>query len=462
MKASKKTTSSASRSDDSESPPKHFGPWTLTFLVVASMVGAGVFTTSGFALADLGTPSRVMAAWLVGGVIALVGAWSYAQLAWIIPESGGEYLFLSRFAHPIVGFVAGWVSLFAGFTGAIAFAATALETYVIPAGQRPAWLPQDVVAVGVVLAAGLAHGLKPRGGALLQNLAVALKLGLFLSFLLLAATRWPEAHSQSQSALPGPSNTWALTAAFATSLVWISLSYSGFNAAVYVAGEARNARRSVPQALLLGTATVLFLYLLLNAVFVYGPPPQRVAGAPDVAAVAAEWLGGSRVAMLARVIISLALLTSVSSMIMSAPRVYAKMADDGLLPTVLRFRGAAPRVAIAAQAVLASIFILLSSLRQLLSYLGLTLSLCAACSAACLFLPSVRARASTGAFHRTRVPVTVYVLATLSTATLMTLNDPIQLVGTALTFSLGAVVYAFMRPSKSNCRANGSEASPTS
>jgi len=108
--------------------------------------------------------------------------------------------------------------------------------------------------------------------------------------------------------------------------------------------------------------------------------------------VAAEWLGGSRVALLARVIISLALLTSVSSMVMSAPRVFAKMADDGFLPSALHFADL-PAIATAAQVLLASMFILISSLRQLLSYLGLTLSLCAACSVACLFLPSVRARA---------------------------------------------------------------------
>lgn len=435
-------TTEAARAD---SPPGHFGPWTLTFLVVASMIGAGVFTTSGYALADLGSPSRVMAAWFAGGMIALAGAWSYAQLALAIPESGGEYLFLSRAAHPMLGFIAGWVSLLAGFTGAIAFAATALETYVVPANHRPAWLPEDALAIGVVFAAALAHGARPRGGALLQNIAVALKIGLLLGFLLLAAARWPDRAPYAEALPTGPSGGWGLAAAFATSLVWISLSYSGFNAAVYVAGEARDPRRNVPRSLLLGTWLVGALYLLLNAVFVYGPPMHDVAGAPDVAAVAAEWLGGSQVALFARAIISLALLTSVSSMIMSAPRVYAKMADDGLLPRALRSRGSAPRFAVAAQAVLASVFILFASLRQLLSYLGLTLSLCAACSVACLFLPSFRAEGSLAAIPRSRLPAAIYIVATLTTAGIMTLNDPAQLLATALTFSLGAIVYWIAR-----------------
>ena len=111
---------------------KKFGFWTLTFLVIANMIGAGVFATSGFALHDLGSPHVVILAWAVGGVIALAGAFSYGRLVRAMPESGGEYLFLSRAAHPMLGFVAGWVSLIAGFSGAIAFAATALGLGIDP------------------------------------------------------------------------------------------------------------------------------------------------------------------------------------------------------------------------------------------------------------------------------------------------------------------------------------------
>ena len=126
-----------------------FGLLTLVGLVVANMIGAGVFTTSGFALADLGTPDRVMLAWLTGGLLAVCGALSYGALVRRMTESGGEYLFLSRAIHPAAGFVAGWVSLLAGFTGAIALAATALEAYLLPAGTRPGWIPEDAVALTV-------------------------------------------------------------------------------------------------------------------------------------------------------------------------------------------------------------------------------------------------------------------------------------------------------------------------
>lgn len=418
---------------------KRFGLWTLAFLVVANMVGAGVFTTSGFTLQSLGSPRLVVAAWLVGGLIALAGAASYGQLIRAMPESGGEYLFLSRAAHPLLGFVAGWVSLFAGFTGAIAFAATAFENYAMPDTVRPAWLPVNVVAVAVVILGGIFHGVRSSVGAFLQNTAVLLKLVLLAGFLLLAAFTTSSGGWQGEPfATDATRDTWSFVMAFATALVWISLSYSGFNAAVYVAEETADPKKIVPRALILGTLVVIVLYVLLNAVFVYAPPANAVAGKEDVAAIAAHWIGGSRLAILVRIIVSIALFTSVSSMMMAAPRVYAKMADDGMLPGFLKFHDGSPRAAISVQLCLAVLFILVSSLQGLLSYLGLTLSLCAACSAACLFLPSVR---RTPYLHLSSLAPLIYTICTLAAATIMTIGKPAQLIATGLTFLVGALAY---------------------
>ncbi len=416
---------------------KGFGLWTLTFLVVANMVGAGVFTTSGFTLQSLGSPYLVLAAWAVGGLIALAGAASYGQLIRMMPESGGEYLFLSRAAHPLVGFVAGWVSLIAGFTGAIAFAATALESYAMPATLRPDWLPVNTVAVLAVVVGAVFHGFKSQVGAIFQNIAVVLKLVLLGSFIVAAAVMLPidswvggsKAVSVTASSLP---------VAFAGALVWISLSYSGFNAAVYIAEESRNLKKTVPRSLIIGASIVMVLYLLLNAVFVCAPPYEIVAGKEDVAAVAAEWIGGHKLATFVRVIISIALFTSVSSMMMAAPRVYRKMADDGMLPKLLAGGGDAPRVAVMAQAVLATLFIMISSLQGLLSYLGLTLSLCAAFSVGCLFLPSVRCQPY---IHISSLLPILYLVSTLGAAVIMTYGEPIQLIATALTVVVGVMAY---------------------
>lgn len=421
---------------------KKFGFWTLTFLVIANMVGAGVFTTSGFALADLRSPHVVLLAWVVGGLIALAGAFSYGQLVRAMPDSGGEYLFLSRAVHPMLGFIAGWVSLIAGFSGAIAFSATAFEGYLLPEGVRPAWMPANLAAVAVIVLAGAFHGLRAQAGAAVQNLVVILKLVLLAAVLLFAGSTLGGGDWSGLQGAGEELKGWALVSAFATSLVWISLSYSGFNAAVYVAGEVEEARRTVPKAMLAGTAGVLLLYVLLNAVFVYAPPPESIKRMPDVAAIAAESLGGAGFELFVRWTIAACLLTSVFSMMMAAPRVYAKMADDGLMPSQLRFQGETPLAATVTQVVLAVLLVLASTLQGLLSYLGLTLSLCAAMSASCLFLPAVR----TGPMvHPRNLPVAIYVVCTLVAAAIMVTLKPWQLLGAALTFLAGAVAYFLAR-----------------
>ncbi len=419
---------------------KRFGFWTLTFLVVANMIGAGVFTTSGFALGDLRSPHIVLLAWVVGGLIATAGAFSYGMLAKAMPESGGEYLFLSRATHPILGYIAGWVSLISGFSGAIAFAASAFEGYVFPERVRPAWLPSGALASGVIILAGAFHGLRPRVGAIAQNTVVLFKLGLLAVLLLFAATKLG---GDDWSGLGGEGTDlegWALISAFAGSLVWISLSYSGFNAAVYVTEEART--ETVARSLVVGTVLVTILYVLLNAIFVYAPPASSIIGKEDVAAIAAESLGGAGFATFVRGVIAAGLLTSVFSMMMAAPRVYAKMAEDGLMPKFLRFQGDAPRGATVAQIAIALLFVLISTLQGLLSYLGLTLSLSAAFSACCLVLPSVRKRPL---WHPIHLIPAFYIGCTLTAAAIRTTSNPWELVGTLLTFAFGALAYLLVR-----------------
>jgi APA family basic amino acid/polyamine antiporter len=406
-----------------------FGLPTLTALVIGNMIGAGVFTTSGFALADLGSPHWVLLGWLVGGGIALCGALSYGGLARYFAESGGEYLFLARVIHPAVGFLAGWVSLLAGFTGAIAFAALAFESYL--AYLFPAWWPAGSIAIGTILVFTILHSAQVSLGAISQNFIVALKLLLLAVFLSFAA--------RGQSAAPPVTSAFSLTA-FAGSLVWISLSYSGFNAAIYIAGEAREPAKTVPRAMWLGTIITMAFYLALNAVFVYLPPFQAVAGKEDLAAVAAQSIGGEGLALFVRAIIALALITSVSAMMMAGPRVYARMADDGIFPRLFQFRGDSPRAAIWLQAVLVMLVILLSSVKGLLTYLGFTLSLCAALTVTSLF---VLRRREGSAVVVTGYPFTpaLYVGATLLFAALAVKRNPWEVLGALLTIVSGLVVY---------------------
>ncbi len=420
-------------------PSRQLGLWALVALVVGNMLGAGLFTTSGFAMADLGSPVYVLAAWLVGGVLALCGALGYGALAQLMPVSGGEYYFLSRAVHPLVGFIAGWVSLWAGFTGAIAFAAITFEAYLLPetlAGR----LPANTVATLAILVAALAHGLQVRRGVWFQNLAVTAKLlfiGGFAAFALFGTqvSDW----DGLQAWRDAPAAGFSLTA-FAVTLMWVSFSYSGFNAAVYVASEVVDPERDVPRAMVLATLLVTVLYLLLNAIFVLAPAPGLIAGREEVAAIAATALAGDVLAGGMRGIIAIALLTSVSAMIMAGPRVYARMAEDGLMPGVLRFRGEVPAAAIALQAGLAIIVVWVTGLRELLSYLGFTLGLSAAATVASLFV-TVRRRPAGGPLPGYPWAPVIYVAMTLLFAALAAVRNPWEMLAAVLTIASAILVY---------------------
>jgi len=404
------------------------------------MIGAGLFTTSGFALSDLGSPNRVMLAWVVGGVLALSGAVSYGGLVRRISDSGGEYLFLSQLVHPIAGFVGGWVSLLAGFTGAIAFAALAFEAYTAPVHGTD--LPEGSVATALILLAALLHGVKVRTGVVAQNAAVIVKVTLLFAFVAFAAG----VALTGENSLPPPVSVQPFSiTVFASTLIWISLSYSGFNAAVYVAGEAKDASVNAPRALWAGTLIVTAIYLGTNAAFVYLPPFDAVAGREDVAAVAASSIGGEATALLARGLIALALLTSVFSMVMSGPRVYARMAEDGMFPRAFRFEAGPPRTAIALQATLAVIVVLSTELKTLLSYLGFTLSISSALTVASLFV--LHRREGREAVVAPGYPLTAifYVLGTLVLAGIAGVNNPIELTTAILTILTGSVIYLTLK-----------------
>jgi APA family basic amino acid/polyamine antiporter len=418
------------------------------------MIGAGVFTTSGFSIDMLQTRERVLAAWAVVGAIAVLGAICYGALARHITESGGEYLFLSRTVHPAAGFLAGWVSLLAGFTGAIAFAATVLEAYLVPAASRPAWLPPNAIAVSAVAISATLHAMNVKSGARTQNAIVALKLLLLIGFIAFAFQK------RASSGWPGLDASPRADGAddfsfpmFASALVWITLSYSGYNAAVYVAGEVQSARRNVPLAMVLATIVVVLLYLLLNTIFLYAPPLDRLLVKPpvaDIAALSAESVGGRPLGIFVRTIVVLALVTSVLANVQAGPRVYAKMAADGLFPPFFSFEHGPPRSAIFLQALLAIVVICVSDLRGMLDYLGFTLSLSTAATAATLFVLQRKVSVAESSARRWFLVVPgVYCLAIVGLAMVAAYHDPRQLTGTVVTVASGLVAYWFFRRSVS-------------
>jgi APA family basic amino acid/polyamine antiporter len=419
-------------------PRRTLGVPSAVALVVANMIGAGVFTTSGFALADLGSRGPVLLAWALGGAIALCGALCYGALARRIPVSGGEYTFLSQTVHPLAGFAAGWVSLLAGFTAPLAAAAEGFQAYLSgPLGwsRDPDWLGS-----AALVACGALHGLRLRPGVWAQNAAVALKLLAIAGFVALgaAAPRSPEVAAEPawRPFEPG---------ALGVTLVWISFAYSGWNASVYLASEIRDPERNLARSLWLATSLVTAAYLALNAAFLWAAPAAQLAGRADVGAVAAQALGGDVLRAALAALVALALFTSISSMVMAGPRVYARMAEDGLFPRAFSSSGEVPSRAVALQVALALAALWIGELAELLGYVGFTLGLCAAATIGGLVALRVRE-------GRARVPVplfpwlpALFIAATLASSAFLIARRPLEAAVGALTVASALPAYAVLR-----------------
>ncbi len=432
-------------SDASSDNKATLGLPTLTALVIANMIGVGVFTSSGFSLAALGNPDRVMLAWAVCGIWAICGAVAYGALAARLPLSGGEYLYLSRLVHPAVGFLAGWISVIAGFTAPIAAAAYGAAVYAMPNAEAND-TRITLLAAGIILAAAICHLIGIFFGTAAQNIIVATKLILLAllvgwAMLLSDSSNWSGGplDGRSTSLWPENFNDWR---DLVGSMSWIALSYTGFNAAIYVAGEARDARSVVPRAMIIGTVIVTALYLMLNYVFVYAPAADLIVGQERVASIAANAVGGKSLETVVRVIIVLSMTSSVFAMLLAGPRVYQKMAEDSVMPQVFDSAGKSPKVAVIAQTALSLIAVFTADLLQLMKYLGLTLSACGAL--AILSLCWVRSKQPDS---QPLNPVQIFCVGTYLLITVLILaasweTHRIEFLAMLGTFAVGAVIYA--------------------
>lgn len=370
------------------------------------MVGAGIFTTSGFLLENLRSPLIMLIAWAVGGMLALSGTLAYAELGACLPQVGGDYVYLRKAYGPLWAFMSGWMAFFAGIGTPIGLATLTFVEHLTPLapglsiqGNIPflevfgislTLSAGRLLAIGTIWLLSLIHYLGIRTGGRLQVVVTSINLLLIISFILLAFffSRGDWGHFVSpQEAVP--TITTGLFPLFAVSLIWIMYSYSGFNAAAYVAGEIKRPGRNLPIALLAGTGTVTVLYLGLNLVYIYACPVQELSGKLDVAKIAAITLFGPGIGWLFSTVIATCALACASAMICIGPRIYQAMASDGIF-----FASAAgtskkfgtPGVALLLQAIWCSLLIMVGSFDQLLTYCGFLLSLFAALTVSAVFV----------------------------------------------------------------------------
>ncbi|MFZ0929127.1 MAG: amino acid permease [Syntrophobacteraceae bacterium] len=342
-----------------------------TLLVIANMIGTGVFTTLGLQLTSVHSIPAVMLLWIVGGASAFCGALAYGELGSMMPRSGGEYTYLSNIYHPAVGFLSGCASIVAGFGAPIALAAIALGHYmqaVFPEIHKTA---AAVSAIGLLT---LIHLVDVRFGCQFQNVFTAGKILLIALFI---AAGFLTPHPQPMALWQRNEFGTIFSPAFAVGLVYVSYAYSGWNASVYVAGEIPKPERNLPISLFWGTLFVSVCYVLLNLVFLYTVPVRELTGRIDIAYLSAETVFGGVGARIVTLLICLALVSTLSSMIMAGPRVTQVMGEDiGFLGVFAKKnRRGSPAYAILLQSSVALLLALTSAFDAILTYVGFTLAL---------------------------------------------------------------------------------------
>ena len=346
---------------------------TATAIVVADMVGVGVFTSLGFQVADISSGFSLLLLWVVGGIVAICGAFCYAELATMLPRSSGEYNFLRQIYHPAFGFVAGWLSATVGFAAPIALAAMAFGIYfksIVPG------VPPLVLGIAVTWLAAIVHLCGVRLGGAYHNAWTALKLILIVVFIVAG---FAFGDVQPISFAPSAADlTYIAGAPFAISLVFVLYSYSGWNAATYIAGELRDPARNLPRTLLVGTAIVIVLYVCLNAVFLVTTPMKELAGQIDVAMIAGRHVFGGIGGRVVGAVIALGLVSSISAMTWIGPRVTMIMGEDKPLLRVFsrKSKRGVPAVAIVFQLLVANLLLLTQSFEAVLDFIQFSLTFC--------------------------------------------------------------------------------------
>jgi APA family basic amino acid/polyamine antiporter len=292
-------------------------------MVIANMIGTGVFTSLGYQVVDLHSVFALLMLWVVGGVLALCGAMTYAELGSRLPSSGGEYQLVRNIYHPLPGFLQGWVSAIAGFAAPTALAAIAFGKYTHSA--YPA-LNEMSLAIALVVVFTLVHSFSVKMGSAFQDTFTIFKVVVIVVFIVLVLAA-PATHKIE--VLPDAA-AWReiFTGSFAVNLIYVSFAYTGWNAAIYVVGEIRDPHKTLPLSLIAGTSLVTVLYALLNLAFLYAVPQQAIAGKVEIGHIVAVSVFGDSAGDLISLTIGLLMISTVSVMVFIGARVIHKMGED--------------------------------------------------------------------------------------------------------------------------------------
>lgn len=442
---------------------RELGLGSAVIIVIANIIGTGIFTTSGLIIETLSSPQVMLLCWIIGGVLALSGALCYGELGAMFPMAGGEYIFLRESIGKPVGFLSGWISLIVGFSAPIAAASIAFATYFY--GSFPndysgtiffsaldliTFSPVTVLAVAVIVLFSIVHWYSLHFGSRVQNLLTTFKVMVILAFIicgfLIGNGSWTHFNAASSS-------TVILSGEFATSLIFISFAYSGWNAAAYLGSEIKNPSRNIPLSLFWGTLVVVVLYVLLNLVFIYALSPEEMGGVIDVGAKSAIRLFGIKIGGIFSMAVTICLMSVISAMIMAGPRVYYAMSRDGIFPKWFRRvkkEHGTPGTSILLQAVISVLMVITSSFEKLLIYIGFTLSLFALLTVAGMILLRVRKPDIERPYKTFGYPFTplLFILSNLWIIVYSIKSNPIVCLYGGGTILAGILVFLFFSKSK--------------
>jgi len=420
---------------------------TAIALVIANMIGTGVFTSLGFQVKEVPSVFALLALWALGGIVALCGALCYGELASLFPRSGGEYNFLSRIYHPSLGFAAGWVSSTVGFAAPVAAASMALGRYGASVlGMSPTF--ETVLALAAVGILTAIHAFDVSWGGAFQRYATALELLLITIFV--AAGFFLAPYRPETRIIPSGSDAaLILTPGFFIALAFVSFSYSGWNAAAYIAGEMESPGRNVPRALFLGVITVAAAYLLLNTVFLRTASLEEIRGRVEVGHVAAGNIFGAAGGDIMGGMIALLLVATVSSMIFAGPRVLQVMGEDSVLLRKLggTTRRGAPAPAVLFQSALSIILILTASFEAVVKYVAFTLDVFACLAVIGVFIMRFRSPREAREYRARGYPVTplLFLVPTVWTLAVLLRHNTVGSVLGLATIGSGFLIYGIDR-----------------
>lgn len=421
--------------------------WPLFCIVVANMIGTGIFTTSGFMMGDLRSTSSLLMCWMIGGALALAGALTYGELGAMFPQDGGDYVFMRESYGKKWAFLSGWVSLWVGFSAPIAASAMAFGKYTNASAQNVLQMPvpPKILAIAAILLVSAMHLRGLLFGARMQSILSSIKIACILLLIGLGIAFGRGSWSHFDSTISAEA---IFVPSFATSLIFASYAYSGWNAAAYLGGEVKNPGRNIPLSIITGTIFVIVLYMLLNITFVYALGAKSMAGVEEIGEAAASALFGKPIGAVFGFFIALFLLSTISAMVMAGPRVYYAMARDGVFFT--RFNRVdrkhhVPAYAILLQAGIAIFMVATSTFYSLLIYIGFVLAVFASLTVAGTMILRYKHPGLERPYRTWGYPVTplVFIGLNIWIVVFSLMNNPIASVWGLVTIGSGLAAYHF-------------------